>query len=100
MLALVNDIPGQTSQPEWQFSAEKEEGADQHEHSANDQQRPAKFAKSIHGAKCKFIVRRRQSPGARPRATGFSGGSDAMDQIHLLLRGFGTNREGIEQVEP
>src|SRR5215475_15268441 len=50
MLTLVDDVARQASEPEGQFAAEIEEGANQGDKSAQEQQGSAEFAQGVHHA--------------------------------------------------
>jgi hypothetical protein len=68
VFAFVNNVAGQSAQPKWQFAAEKKESAYKNQQSSGNQESPAKFAESFHGAQCKFIVSGKQTadPAAIP----------------------------------
>jgi hypothetical protein len=64
VLAAVNDVAGKFSQTEREFSAEVENSTDDHEETAEEEERAAEIAKGIH----KSIIE--EEPPGRSRADG------------------------------
>jgi hypothetical protein len=54
MLAFVDNVPGQATEPEGKRSAKIKEGANQCEQRRHNKQRPAEFAKWFHETRPKM----------------------------------------------